>query len=112
MSFGSYRVALARAGPFWTVATLATPTPAAPVRAMLERMRTAIIGGALTLAGIAAVALRVEPLDAVDVLWNRVWPILLFVGAVIFRSRLHNVPRVFGVVRASVEHWLFHSPLH
>ena len=32
--------------------------------------------------------------------------------SVIFRSRLHSVPRVFGVVQASVEHWFSRSPLH
>jgi hypothetical protein len=31
---------------------------------------------------------------------------------VIFRSRLHSGPCVFGVVQASVERWFFRTPLH
>ncbi len=72
---------------------------------MLKRMRTAIIGGVLLLTGIIAVVLRTEPLSAVEVLWNRAWPILLFVAAITVVTEFVAEAGVFTVVAERMARW-------
>ncbi|TAM66164.1 MAG: arsenic transporter [Microbacteriaceae bacterium] len=68
-------------------------------------MRTAIIGGALLIVGIVAVVLRVEPFGAVVALWNRVWPILLFVAAITVVTELVAEADVFTMVAERLSRW-------
>lgn len=72
---------------------------------MLEHVRTAIIGGVLVLAGIIAFAIGFEPASAVDMLWSRVWPILLFVAAITVVTEFVAQAGVFSVVAARIASW-------
>ena len=76
-----------------------------PFRAMLERMRMAIVGGALLIVGVVAVVLHLEPLNAVDVLWNRVWPILLFVAAITVVTEFVAEAGVFTAISERLARW-------
>jgi len=68
-------------------------------------MRTAIIGGALLLVGIVAIILRIEPIDAASSLWDRVWPILLFVVAITVVTEFVAQAGVFQVVADRLARW-------
>jgi arsenical pump membrane protein len=72
---------------------------------MLESMRIAIIGGALLLAGIAAILFRLEPLTDVATLWARVWPIMLFVAAITVVTEFAAQAGVFTVVAGRLSRW-------
>jgi arsenical pump membrane protein len=68
-------------------------------------MRTAIIGGALLLVGVIAIILRVEPVGAVSSLWDRVWPVLLFVVAITVVTEFVAEAGVFAVVADRLARW-------
>ncbi|MEO8907359.1 MAG: SLC13 family permease [Microbacteriaceae bacterium] len=68
-------------------------------------MRTGIIGGILLLAGVLALVLRIEPITAVDALWNRVWPILLFVAAITVVTEFVAAAGVFSAVAFRLARW-------
>jgi arsenical pump membrane protein len=68
-------------------------------------VRTAIIGGALLVVGIVAAILRVEPFHSVAVLWDRVWPILLFVVGITVVTELVAEAGVFAVIAGRIARW-------
>jgi arsenical pump membrane protein len=68
-------------------------------------MRLAITGGGLLFLGIVAIILRVEPLGAVGSLWNRVWPILLFVIAITVVTEFVAKAGVFALVAGRLSRW-------
>ncbi|WP_022900565.1 SLC13 family permease [Humibacter albus] len=61
-------------------------------------MRSALIGGALLLAGLAAVAFGVYPASDAVVLAARVWPVLLFVVAITIVAELSAEGGLFDVL--------------
>jgi arsenical pump membrane protein len=68
-------------------------------------VRTAIIGGALLVVGVVAVLIRAEPFHKVIVLWDRVWPILLFVVAITVVTELVAEAGVFAVIAGRMTRW-------
>ena len=61
-------------------------------------MRTAIVGIALLVLGGIAVATGLLPVSDAVVLWDRVWPILLFVVAITVVTELAAEAGVFTVL--------------
>ena len=68
-------------------------------------MRTAILGAALLVLGGIAIAVGIlSPHDALA-LWDRVWPILLFVVAITVVTELAAEAGLFRVVAERTAHW-------
>jgi arsenical pump membrane protein len=68
-------------------------------------MRTALIGAVLLVLGAVAVLTGLLPLAEVGVLWDRVWPILLFVIAVTVVTELAAEAGVFTVLAQQTARW-------
>ncbi|MFF1877471.1 SLC13 family permease [Leifsonia sp. NPDC058230] len=68
-------------------------------------MRTALVGAVLLLLGAVAVATGLLPLADVGVLWDRVWPILLFVLAVTVVTELAAEAGVFTALAQQTARW-------
>lgn len=68
-------------------------------------MRTAILGGALLTAGAVAVACGVLPVADALALWDRSWPILLFVAAITVFTELSAEAGLFHHTAASIARW-------
>jgi Na+/H+ antiporter NhaD/arsenite permease-like protein len=68
-------------------------------------MRTALVGAVLLALGAVAVATGLLPLAEVGVLWDRVWPILLFVIAVTVVTELAAEAGVFSVLAQQTARW-------
>jgi Na+/H+ antiporter NhaD/arsenite permease-like protein len=68
-------------------------------------MRTALVGAVLLVLGGVAVATGLLPLADVGVLWDRVWPILLFVVAVTVVTELAAEAGVFSVLAQQTARW-------
>jgi arsenical pump membrane protein len=68
-------------------------------------MRTALVGAVLLVLGAVAVATGLLPLAEVGVLWDRVWPILLFVVAVTVVTELAAEAGVFSVLAQQTARW-------
>lgn len=68
-------------------------------------MRTWIIGAALLALGGAAIAAGMLPVDDALQLWDRVWPILLFVAAITVVTELAAVAGVFTVLAQATARW-------
>jgi Na+/H+ antiporter NhaD/arsenite permease-like protein len=68
-------------------------------------MRTAIVGAALLVAGAAAVATGILPLSDVAELWERVWPILLFVVAITVVTELAAAAGLFTAIAQRTVRW-------
>jgi arsenical pump membrane protein len=68
-------------------------------------MRLAIIGGVLLIAGVVAIVVRIEPMDAVSSLWDRVWPVLLFVLAITVVTEFVARAGVFQIVADRLARW-------
>jgi arsenical pump membrane protein len=68
-------------------------------------MRTALVGALLLVLGGVAVATGLLRLAEVGVLWDRVWPILLFVVAVTVVTELAAEAGVFSVLAQQTARW-------
>ncbi|MGH7861937.1 MAG: SLC13 family permease [Candidatus Dormibacteraceae bacterium] len=68
-------------------------------------MRTALIGALLLLVGGLAVASGLLPPASVAVLWDRVWPILLFVMAVTVVAELAAEAGLFAALAQQAARW-------
>ncbi|MET1052777.1 MAG: arsenic transporter, partial [Mycetocola sp.] len=68
-------------------------------------MRTGLIGAALLMLGGIAVATGIQPLDDVVVLWDRVWPILLFVLAITVVAELAAAAGLFSALAQQAARW-------
>ncbi|MFJ3392051.1 SLC13 family permease [Leifsonia aquatica] len=68
-------------------------------------MRTAVVGAVLLVLGAIAVAIGILPLPEVAVLWDRVWPILLFVVAVTVVTELAAEAGLFTWVAQRAARW-------
>jgi arsenical pump membrane protein len=68
-------------------------------------MRTAIVGGVLLVVGAIAVAVGLLPLDDLGVLFDRVWPILLFVVAITVVTELAAEAGLFGWIAERFARW-------
>jgi Na+/H+ antiporter NhaD/arsenite permease-like protein len=68
-------------------------------------MRTAIVGAVLLVLGAVAVATGLLPGADALALWDRVWPILLFVVAVTVVTELASEAGVFTVVAQQTARW-------
>ncbi|WP_295118902.1 SLC13 family permease [uncultured Leifsonia sp.] len=68
-------------------------------------MRTAIVGAVLLVLGAVAVATGLLPVPDALALWDRVWPILLFVVAVTVVTELAADAGVFTVVAQQTARW-------
>ena len=68
-------------------------------------MRTGIIGAALLALGGAAVATGLLPVGEALQLWDRVWPILLFVVAITVVTDLAAVAGVFTMLAQATARW-------
>ncbi|HUZ88650.1 MAG TPA: SLC13 family permease [Candidatus Acidoferrales bacterium] len=68
-------------------------------------MRTALIGALLLLVGGLAVASGLLPPASVVVLWDRVWPILLFVMAVTVVAELAAEAGLFAALAQQAARW-------
>ena len=68
-------------------------------------MRTAIVGAALLLAGGVAIVTGVLPGAEVAGLWDRVWPILLFVVAITVVTELAAAAGLFTVIARRTARW-------
>lgn len=68
-------------------------------------MRTAIVGAVLLVLGAVAMATGLLPLADALALWDRVWPILLFVVAVTVVTELAAEAGVFTVVAQQTARW-------
>ncbi|GAB3576649.1 ArsB/NhaD family transporter [Leifsonia lichenia] len=68
-------------------------------------MRTAIVGAVLLVLGIVAVATGILPVPEVAELWDRVWPILLFVVAVTVVTELAAEAGLFTAVAQQTARW-------
>ncbi|WP_448719327.1 SLC13 family permease [Microbacterium natoriense] len=68
-------------------------------------MRTAIVGAALLVAGAVAAATGILPPSAVFELWDRVWPILLFVLAITVVTELAAAAGLFTVIAQRTARW-------
>jgi arsenical pump membrane protein len=69
------------------------------------RMRTAVVGAVLLVLGVVAVAVGILPVPEVAVLWERVWPILLFVVAVTVLTELAAEAGLFTWVAQRAARW-------
>jgi arsenical pump membrane protein len=67
--------------------------------------RTAILGGALLALGALAMALGILPLSAAALLWERTWPILLFVIAITVITELAAAAGLFSFVAQQAARW-------
>src|SRR6478609_2991755 len=68
-------------------------------------MRTAIIGAVLLVLGAAAVATGILPVPDALALWDRVWPILLFVAAITVVTELAAEAGLFTWVAQRTARW-------
>ena len=68
-------------------------------------MRTAILGAALIVVGIAAIALGILPVPEAEALGERVWPILLFVVAITVVTELAAEAGLFRVIAERTARW-------
>ncbi|GAB3395706.1 arsenical efflux pump membrane protein ArsB [Humibacter soli] len=68
-------------------------------------MRTAIIGGVLLVLGVIGVTIGLIPPEDVVSLWDRVWPILLFVAGVTVVTELAAEAGVFTRVAQLTARW-------
>ncbi|WEG07452.1 ArsB/NhaD family transporter [Microbacterium horticulturae] len=68
-------------------------------------MKTVAVGGVLLVLGTVALATGILPLSDALVLWDRVWPVLLFVIAITVVTELAAVAGVFTVVARHVARW-------
>ena len=68
-------------------------------------MKTAIVGAALLVLGLGAVATGLLPLADAAALWDRVWPILLFVVGVTVVTELAAEAGVFTQVAQLTARW-------
>ena len=68
-------------------------------------MRTALIGGVLLLVGAVAVALGILPLADLATLFDRVWPILLFVVGITITTELVAEAGVFQFIGQRLAGW-------
>jgi arsenical pump membrane protein len=68
-------------------------------------MRTAVVGAVLLVLGVVAVAIGVLPPPEVAELWERVWPILLFVVAVTVVTELAAEAGLFTWVAQRTARW-------
>ncbi|MFF2051378.1 SLC13 family permease [Leifsonia sp. NPDC058194] len=68
-------------------------------------MRTAVVGVVLLVLGAIAVGVGILPLPEVAVLWDRVWPILLFVVAVTVVTELAAEAGLFTWVAQRTARW-------
>lgn len=68
-------------------------------------MRTAIVGSVLLVAGAAAAATGILPLSDVFGLWDRVWPILLFVLAITVVTELAAAAGLFTAIAQRTARW-------
>lgn len=68
-------------------------------------MRTAVVGAVLLVLGAIAVAVGILPVPEVAVLWDRVWPILLFVVAVTVVTELAAEAGLFTWVAQRTARW-------
>ncbi|MEV8215024.1 SLC13 family permease [Leifsonia sp. NPDC077715] len=70
-----------------------------------RRMRTAIVGAVLLVLGAIAVATGLLPVPEAIELWDRVWPILLFVVAITVVTELAAEAGVFTVLAQQTARW-------
>lgn len=68
-------------------------------------MRTAIVGAVLLVAGATAAVTGILPLSDVAELWDRVWPILLFVLAITVVTELAAAAGLFTVIAQRTARW-------
>ncbi|WP_223690157.1 SLC13 family permease [Leifsonia poae] len=68
-------------------------------------MRTALVGAALLLLGIVAALTGILPASDVAALWDRVWPILLFVIGVTVVTELAAAAGLFAAVAQQTARW-------
>jgi arsenical pump membrane protein len=68
-------------------------------------VRTALIGGVLLLVGAVAVAVGILPLSHLATLFDRVWPILLFVVGITITTELVAEAGVFQFIGRRLARW-------
>lgn len=68
-------------------------------------MRTAVVGAVLVVLGAVAVATGLLPLGEAAALWDRVWPILLFVVAITVVTELAAEAGLFTAVAQQTARW-------
>ncbi len=68
-------------------------------------MTTAIVGGVLLFLGIDAIVFGIVPLSEVSVLWDRVWPILVFVIAITVVTELAARAGLFRALAEQAARW-------
>lgn len=68
-------------------------------------MRTAIIGAALLIVGVVAISAGILPPSAAFEVWERVWPILLFVVAITVVAELASDAGLFDWLAARAAVW-------
>lgn len=68
-------------------------------------MRTAIVGAVLLVAGAVAAVTGILPLSDLVELWDRVWPILLFVLAITVVTELAAAAGLFTVIAQHTARW-------
>ncbi|MEQ6898701.1 SLC13 family permease [Microbacterium sp. KR10-403] len=68
-------------------------------------MKTVAVGGVLLVLGAVALATGILPFSDALVLWDRVWPVLLFVIAITVVTELAAVAGVFTVLARHVARW-------
>ncbi|KHK96388.1 arsenic transporter [Microbacterium mangrovi] len=68
-------------------------------------MRSWVIGAVLLALGFVAILTGVMPVADAVALWNRVWPILLFVAAITVVTELAAVAGVFTVLAQATARW-------
>lgn len=68
-------------------------------------MTTALVGGVLLFLGIDAIVFGFVPLSEVSVLWERVWPILLFVIAITVVTELAARAGLFRALAEQAARW-------
>ncbi len=69
------------------------------------RVTKAIVGGVLLFLGIGAMLFGIVPLAEVSALWDRVWPILLFVIAITIVTELAAGAGLFRVLAEQAARW-------
>lgn len=70
-----------------------------------DAMRLAILGGVLLVLGALALATGLLPLPAAAELWQRVWPILLFVVSITVVTELAAEAGLFRVIAERTARW-------
>ena len=78
---------------------------AAMVVGLGGQVTTALVGGVLLFLGIDAIVFRIVPLSEVAVLWDRVWPILLFVIAITVVTELAARAGLFRALAEQAARW-------